>query len=151
VVAGNRNNQFRVSLTQVSYFQYDTSAEKLKSFRHFSEDFFSAVGRNDTGFIRSHVIFPITNSSFYIFDSNLSDKKIYSRLFILRLKMFFPNDLIKRIKKEGFFACSTDKNKPITYTIGLTDNSGGIEGNYTWFFTQKDGHFYFLNFKSEAG
>jgi hypothetical protein len=150
VVIGSRNNEYKSSMARRMYTQYDTSAEKLRSFRHFSDSFFSAVGSNDTGFIKAHVIFPITRSSFYIFDSNLFDKKIYSRLFLTKLNVLFPNALIKRIKKEGMFFCST-KNKPKTYQIELAENSGGIEANYNWFFIQKEGHFFFVNFKSEAG
>jgi len=151
LVIETRHNECRSSLAQMHYIQYDTSAEKLRSFRHFSDDFFSAVRRNDTGFLKFHVVFPITNSSFYIFESNLSNRKIYSHLFFLKLKVLFPDDLIKRVRKEGFFACSTDKNKSKTYIIELTENSGGIQGNYTWIFTQKEGSFIFVNFKSEAG
>ena len=133
------------------YIQYDIAAEKLKNFRRFSEQFFSAVDRNDTDFLKAHVTFPIVNSSFYVFDNNISSKSVGSHLFFMKLKVFFPRDIIKRIKKEGFFACSTLKNKPKTYVIELSENSGGIEGNFTWFFTQKEGKFFFVTFKSEAG
>jgi hypothetical protein len=133
------------------FFQYDTNSVKLAGFRVFAREFFVAVNRADSHFLAAHVIFPISNSSFDIFDENAGQKPIDSKMFFKKLHQLFPGNLIKRISKEGKFAFSEPKNKPKKFIIELYDNSSGIEGNYTWVFIQKGDQFYFTNFRSEAG
>ncbi len=131
--------------------QYDTSSAKLKSFKLFSKHFFTAIKAHDSSFLKAHIIFPIANSYFYIFEKNLLHKKIDSRIFFGGLNKLFPTDLIKRIDKEGKFAFSVTKGAPRNFIIEIYDTTGEIEGNYTWIFTQKGDDFYFVTFRAEAG
>ncbi len=146
-----RNQKFVTSEDQQEFFQYDTSGAKLREFRLFSKKFFSAVKSTDTFFLKTHMIFPMSNSSFYIFDESLLHKKIDSKILFRKLKKLFPTDLINKIDKEGKFAYSVSKNEPKSFIIKIYDTSGEIEGNYTWIFVQKNDGFYFINFRSEAG
>lgn len=150
LVVGNRNNEYRSLLAQATYFQYDTSAEKLRSFRQFSNEFFAAVKKNDTGFLRVHTVFPITGSSFYIFDESLMQKKITARSFFSKLEKLFPEEDTKRIRKEGHFYHMSSGDKDY-YVIELIFHEEDVDSNYSWFFMKKGGVFYFLNFKAEAG
>jgi hypothetical protein len=151
LVAADRTHHFSTPVNKSPYFQYDTSAEKLKGFRQFSDKFFAAVKRNDTGFLRAHAVFPITNSSFSIFDASLMNKKIYAETFFSKMKKLFPDDVVKKIKKDGHFAYRVIKDNPTRYIIKLYFHEGDVDSNYTWYFNEKGGVFYFLNFKAEAG
>lgn len=151
VVLGLKNNGSNIQESRNGYLQYDTSSAKLKDFKIFSKKFFSAARSSDTAFLKAHVIFPISNSSFYIFDESLLHKKLDSKMFFRRLNKLFPADLIKRIDKEGKFSYSITKGAPKTFIIIIYNITDGIEGNESWIFLQKNNDFYFLNFMSEAG
>lgn len=131
-------------------FQYDSSAKTVKAFRQFSEEFFAAVRRKDTGFLSAHVVFPISNSFFYIFDESLMHKKIYARTFFNKLKKLFPEEDIKRIKKEGKYYGRNAGGKAY-YVIELIFHEDEVDSNYSWLFMKKGGVFYFVNFRAEAG
>ena len=146
-----RNDKFIIYEKPKEFFQYDTSNAKLREFKVFTKNFFSAVKSSDTAFLKAHVIFPISNSSFYIFDKSLLHKKIDSKTLFKRLDKLFPVDLVKKIDKEGKFAYLVSKNALKKFVIDIYDTSGEIEGNYTWVFVQKNNNFYFVNFRSEAG
>ena|ERR1700752_5120488 len=107
--------------------QNDTIGAEVKAFKEFSKKFFSAVGKSDTNFLKSHVIFPISNSSFYIFDLKLLNKKIDSKMFFRNLKKIFPDTLIKRISKDGEFSCNSGNNGLSTCVIEISDIEGGID------------------------
>jgi hypothetical protein len=144
-------NENPTSQERKGKLQYDTSSAKLKSFKLFSKHFFTAIKAHDSSFLKAHIIFPIANSSFYIFEKNLLHKTIDSRIFFSGLNKLFPTDLIKRMDKEGKFAFSVTKGAPKNFTIEIYDTTGKIEGNYTWIFTQKGDDFYFETFRAEAG
>ena len=81
-------------------YQKEDSAT-IRKFKQFSKDFFLAVNSRDTGYLRKHVIFPIRNSTFALFDPNLLNKKIDAPIFFKELGKLFPKDLVKRINEEG--------------------------------------------------
>jgi hypothetical protein len=150
LVAADRPHHFSTPVDKLPYFQHDTSADKLKGFRQFSDEFFAAVKRNDTSFLRVHTVFPITGSSFYIFDESLMQKKITARSFFSKLKKLFPEEDTKRIRKEGHFNYVGSGGKDY-YVIELIFHEEDVDSNYSWFFTKEGGVFYFINFKAEAG
>jgi hypothetical protein len=146
-----RNSNFANINKQFVQLQNDTSSSNIKTFKVFSKKFFSAVAASDTNFLKAHVIFPISNSSFYIFDLKLLHKKIDSKIFFRNLKKLFPDSLVRQINKEGDFSCDKSDKGIWTYVIELSDSEHGIDENISWIFVQENGIFYFCNFKSEAG
>jgi hypothetical protein len=147
----NLRNITREKVSLCSYLQYDTSAEKLKSFKSFSRSFFKATRLSDTNYIREHVIFPIVNSSFYNMDTTIPEnKKIGYEYFLAKLHSIFPKDIINRIQKEGEFMVSKNQKKYVIVLYNSGDNSGEIESNYSWFFVRKQDKFYFTQFRVEG-
>jgi hypothetical protein len=86
-----------------TFFQYDTTAAKLKPFRSFIDSFFAAIGASDTTFLKAHIKFPIRNSSFYVFDDDASGKIISSKFFFAHIKKLFPISVMRRVKREAQF------------------------------------------------
>jgi len=97
-------------------------------------------------------LLPIYNSSFEIFDRKLLGKKsVDKRILLKNLRKLFPAEIINRIQVEGIFAAPGPRMKKSSYIITVYDGSGDVDSNYKWFFTKKDGKFYFTNFRTEAG
>ncbi|MBS1669785.1 MAG: hypothetical protein JST58_20620 [Bacteroidetes bacterium] len=143
-----KKTEFPSNLTS-SFFQYDTSAKKIKEFKLFSKDFFDAIVRKDVVFLRSHIIFPIVNSSLSSMDTTLKENnKIDEKYFFKNFGRLFPKNVNKEIEKRGRFFASSSQSKFYVRIYSFEDNDEN-ETNYTWFFVKKDGRFYFTQFKVE--
>ena len=133
--------------------QTDADSNSLKSFKLFSKKFFDAIKKNDTAFLKQHMIFPIKNSSFSIFDHSLDNRIIESTIILRQLHKFFPDDLLQQvITNKAAFSIAEHPDSQTRYIITLYDeDDGGVESNYTWIFIKQHNDFYFVNFQSEAG
>jgi hypothetical protein len=129
------------------YFQKDS----LEAFKAFSDSFFTAVKKGDTIFLKAHILFPIKNSTFSVFDQSLENvDAITEKMLFKRLHKLFPADYLKEIRTGGDYKISTHRGKT-EYSITLYHHQGGVDSNANWFFVNKNGVFYFTLFYSEAG
>jgi hypothetical protein len=134
------------------FSQYDTSAVKIREFKKFSKEFFIAVNKNDTFFLKRHVIFPIIDASFSDMDTSLKNAKtINQNYFFNNLNKLFPLRLTKKMKESGKYLVNESNTAQKVCVIVLDSQEGEIEANYTWKFIQKKGIFYFVHFRIEAG
>jgi hypothetical protein len=134
------------------FITYECKSQNIDSikFRVFSKEFFQAIKSGDTVFLKAHIIFPIYNSTFADLDTSLRGSRIVNQQhFFKHLKILFPNDLIKRIGKEGQYDIFSHENKR-TYAVSLylKDN---LEYDFVWTFIEKRNEFYFIRFRGEPG
>jgi hypothetical protein len=137
----------------LTFITHECTGQNIDSvkFRAFSKEFFQAIKSGDTIFLKTHVIFPIYNSTFADLDTSLRGKTIVNRQhFFNHLKILFPDDLIKRINKEGKIEISAPKNEQKEYAISLYLN-GDVEFVFVWSFIERRNEFYFIRFRGEPG
>jgi hypothetical protein len=133
-----------------TFVQYDSSSSKTKEFKTFSKIFFDAIKTSDSVFLKAHIIFPIINSSLCDLDGKLKENKhIDEKYFFKNLRRLFPLHFLRKIDQGGVFLVSKS-NIHKKFIIKVYDNSG-VETNFSWIFTEKNGKYYFVNFLAEAG
>lgn len=125
------------------FYQKD-SATEVREFKAYIRTFVHAVEANDTAFIKTHTIFPITNST-------ISRRKIDQKYFMRHLGDFFPMDLVKRIEKEGRIVVSKPTKIEKEFIVTIYDTTQGTDANYDWIFTRRQNDFYFVTFRAEVG
>lgn len=124
---------------------------RAAGFKAFADSFFAAVKKDDTVFLKAHVLFPIRNSTFSFFDDSLQyDGVVTASHFFKHLKQLFPADLMQEIRKKGEYVVWTHEGKT-EYSVEIFDHVGGIDSNAKWFFVKRGGTYYFKTFASEMG
>ncbi|MBI5371236.1 MAG: hypothetical protein HZA79_04315 [Sphingobacteriales bacterium] len=133
------------------HINFDTIPAQLVEFQKFSSQFFSAISKNDTCFLKGHFENYIENSSFELYDHSLKKgKRIYFRKILNNLDLYFP--------KDGFFdltnaeySIAKHPNTITRYLISVTKEQGGVEITKTYHFILKKKVFYFLTMIVDAG
>jgi hypothetical protein len=138
--------------TSTDVIKQPVGSSELKEFKSFANRFFAAVKTKDTVFLKAHIVFPITHSSFLFYDHELNENtKIDARLLFKKLHKLFPDDLISKIAKKAEFGIFDHKGTSREYRIEIMFNDGGVDSNVNWFFIKKQNVFYFTTFTAEAG
>jgi hypothetical protein len=132
-------------------FHWNSDSSELREFKSFCKQFFSAVKKSDTNFLKEHITFPIETGQFDNFDQSLTGKKyIQSGTFFKKLNKLFPADLLKELNKAEY-AVSRHPGRTTNYIVTINSDEGGVESNANWLFVRKKNQFYFEIFTAEAG
>ncbi|HWJ28950.1 MAG TPA: hypothetical protein VNS32_20570 [Flavisolibacter sp.] len=124
---------------------------QLQHFKTFSNKFFIAVKKNDTAFLKQHILFPITHHTFFYLDPSLGSKPISSKIFFKKLSKLFDEEYINNILKGQAEFSIYDVNKEARFMISIYHETDGIDSNVNWHFKQQQGEFYFYTYTAEAG
>lgn len=144
------HNDFITMHKNLSISNYSDTSKNIE-FKKFVDTFFVSIKKGDTIYLKKHIVFPISNSSFPILVESLNKyKSINSNTLFRNLKKLFPNDIIDKIP-TGEYAISEHQGFETKYIVAIYESSQEIESNYSWLFVFRHGIFYFTNFFIEAG